>query len=229
MNKSILILAASAAILGASAAEPVAKEEVRTLHAAKASPSIVVDGALDEPIWKNAEWSRPFIPGNSEAKFRDSAATVAVAFDDEAAYFALRGPYPADTRPKPYKSDVLADVFAMLISPSGGAIYEIWLRPEGRVMACRYLGAGKKGDSKWRMSKMVGAVKAEPEKNFFSAELRIPFSEFDVVVKGRGEEWRANFMRVGAGSGGWSEWLGLSNRHMVYDATKFGRVVFGKE
>ena len=75
---------------------------------------------------------------------------------------------------------------------------------------------------------MVGVVKAEPEKNFFSAELRIPFSEFDVVVKGRGEEWRANFMRVGAGSGGWSEWVGLSKQRMVYDATKFGRVVFGK-
>ena len=118
---------------------------------------------------------------------------------------------------------------AMLISPIEGAIYEISLLPKGRVMACRYLGAVKKGDQKWRMSKMVGVVKAEPEKNFFSAELRIPFSEFDVVVKGRGEEWRANFMRVGAGSGGWSEWLGLSNRHMVYDATKFGRVVFGKK
>ena len=76
---------------------------------------------------------------------------------------------------------------------------------------------------------MVGAVKAEPEKNFFSAELRIPFSEFNVVVKGRGEEWRANFIRNGAGSGGWSEWVGLSKQRMVYDAAKFGRVVFGKE
>ena len=228
MNKSILVLAAFAAILGVSAAEPVANEEVCTLHAAKAE-SIVVDGALDEPVWQNAEWSRPFIPGNSEAKFRETAATVAVAFDDNAAYFALRGPYPADAKPKPYKGDVLADVFAMLISPAEGVIYEVWLRPEGRIMACRYLGAVKKGDQKWRMSKMVGVAKAEPEKHFFSAELRIPFSEFDVAVKGRGEEWRANFMRVGAGSGGWSEWVGLSKQRMVYDAAKFGWVVFGKK
>lgn len=229
MDNSILILAAVAAILGASAAEPVAKEEVRTLHAAKASPSIVVDGALDEPVWKNAEWSRPFIPGNSEAKFRDSAATVAVAFDDKAAYFALRGPYPADAKPRPHKCEVLADTFGMLISPVEGVSYEIWLLPNGRISACWYRAPEKRDGSTWRMSKMVGAVKAEPEKNFFSAELRIPFSEFDVVVKGRGEEWRANFIRNGAGGGGWSEWLGLSNRHMVYDATKFGRVVFGKK
>ena len=227
MNNSILILAAVAAILGASAAEPVAKEKVLTLHAAKASPSIDVDGALDEPVWKNAEWSRPFIPGNSAAKFTNTAATVAAAIDDKAAYFALRGPYPADAKPKPYKGDVLADVFAMLISPAEGVIYEVWLRPEGRIMACRTVG--KKDGSKWRMSKMVGVAKAEPEKNFFSAELRIPFSEFDVAVKGRGEEWRANFMRVGAGSGGWSEWVGLSKQRMVYDAAKFGRVVFGKK
>ena len=98
----MLILAAFAAILGASAKELVAKEKVLTLHAAKASPSIDVDGALDEPVWKNAEWSRPFIPGNSAAKFTNTAATVAAAFDDEAAYFALRGPYPADARPRPH-------------------------------------------------------------------------------------------------------------------------------
>ena len=228
MNNSTLILAAFAAILGASAAEPVAKEKVSALHAVKV-PSISVDGALDEPVWKNAEWSRPFIPGNSDAKFTNTAATVAAAFDDEAAYFALRGPYPADAKPRPRKGDVLADVFAMLIGPSEGNIYEIWLLPEGRIMACRYLGAGEKGDPKWRMSKMVGAVKAEPEKNFFSAELRIPFSEFNVAVKGKGEEWRANFIRTGAGSGGWSEWVGLSKQRMVYDAAKFGRVVFGKK
>jgi len=171
------ITLAAALPVPAPAAEP---DEPRVARAIRADPPPAIDGALDDPIWRRAPWHGGFVqrkpefgpPGTYETEF-------AVAYDDDAIYFALRCHVPHRdrivSRLTRRDRDGDYDQIAVHLDPrlDGRTGYGFWVNPAG------VLQDGSWSSDTW-LSKAWDSVfeaRTRIEEQAWTAEMAIPLDE----------------------------------------------------
>ena len=193
-----------------------------TAYVVEAKTAIAVDGALDEPAWKQAA---PLALGTMTGRGRPSAATeVRLLHRDGQLFigFRLAEPRVARMRRKVTKFD--------------GPAYqddsvEIFLSPRGGSRWCQFIVAAGGGllDSKdrnkaWNSGARHGVVVGSKS---WSVELAIPFSALG-VGKGKLGTWRGNFYRSRhAGVRGENNAWSPTGRGDYDVPERFGRIEFG--
>ena len=194
---SILLLATASA--GAPAATPSDSlfAHLPEIHAVRLTSPITIDGVLDEPVWSQAEPVTQFIQRDPNQGAAPSQKTeVRIAYDDKAFYIGARmwDTHPDSIIARLARRDVFvnADRFAIFVDPfhdrRNGYYFEI--------NAAGTLYDGTLYNCDWDESSWDGVwqAKAKIDKQGWSAEVRIPFSQ----LRFRRQErylWGINFRR----------------------------------
>ena len=216
-----------------------------------ADAPITIDGALDEPAWRSAVDTGPFVdpgtgrpatrlPVGGRAKLLWDDASLYVAFDVRDR--ALRGGFPADAvDPHLWERDTVE----LMIDPDGDGdnrdYYEIQVSPQNLVFDSRFDDynaprggeRGPFGHQAWSAHlesavRLRGSIDDDgDEDDGYVVELRVPWSSFDRARRAppaAGDTWRMNLYAMqDDGGAAWSPILGQGNFHR---ASRFGRVRF---
>ncbi len=232
------VLAARIPVRGVPAPPPLPR-----LIAVRATEPIRLDGVLDEPTWRLAPASAPFVaPGTGAAL--PWTTRVQAAWDDERLVLAFDCPDPDvwgtfTRRDEPLWTQEAVEAF--LDADGDGEEYvELQVSPRG-VLFDSYLPGHRKNQDDWDADLEVG-VKVqgtlddrEDRDQGWRVELAVPWKD----VQGRspdplrlpprpGDTWRANFFRLDANrgepprAGAWSPPL-VGDFHAL---PRFGRLVF---
>ncbi|HOX44336.1 MAG TPA: carbohydrate-binding family 9-like protein [Myxococcota bacterium] len=213
------------------------------LVAVRATGPIQADGELDEPVWKLAPPSAPFVaPGNGAAL--PWSTRVQAAWDDQALYLAFDCPdtdvWGAFTRrDEPLWTQEAVEAF--LDADGDGQEYiELQASPRG-VVFDSYLPGHRRNQDDWNAElrvgvKVRGTLDARGDQDQgWRVELAVPWQD----AQGRspdplrtpplpGDVWRANFFRLDANqgepprAGAWSPPL-VGDFHAL---PRFGQLVF---
>jgi len=229
MMKTLRVLMAAAGIPAACCAA----EGDSLLPAAKVSSAVVADGRLDEPVWSEAEWSRPFALPDREtavngvferapAKFVENAATMAAAFDRDALYVAVKAPFPSDVKPAACKTGGYCDPVSLFLCPVSGYVFQLVFKPDGTLEKFKYT---EEMPSRRDWTPEGIAAAATSGENVYTVEFKIPFVAFGVTVPSPGRAWRMNALRTGKSCGGRSDWCSVGGRY--YSPALYGQLVFG--
>lgn len=196
---------------------------------------IVVDGRLDEPAWKAAEWTAPWsVLGRENAnvnglfetaddKFAKNASTAALLHDDENLYVAIRSPFPADVPPV-VKGGVIwgDDHVEFFLQIDGDAYFQVAVNSAGKTSFIKFDG-GNGLRRTWNPTHIE--AKAVCGQASFDVEMRIPFSDLGPKRPSDGTLWRGNFARDGRSCGGLSTWAPVGMNFCSQQG--FGSFVFG--
>ncbi len=214
---------------------------------------IAIDGKLDEPAWKTAPSTGPFIdvrsaeanttfPVNGSARLLWNARALFVAF--EVTDNDVVGGFPKDEKdPKLWTKDTVE----LMIDPDGDGdnsdYYEIQINPQNLVFDSQFdrynepkqEPNGPFGHQEWS-AELVSAVlvqgtldKPDDQDKGYTVEAMIPWKSFGKAQKAPpelGDTWRMNFYAMQNNGGvAWSAILGQGNFHK---ASRFGRVLFAE-
>jgi hypothetical protein len=218
------------------------------------STLIKLDGKLDEPAWKSAAETGPFIDvrNGKAATGSPVQGSARLLWDKEALYVgfevsdkSLTGGF-SKTEVDPHLWT--KDTVEIMIDPDGDGdnkdYYEIQVNPQNLVFdsqfddynAPRGGSNGPFGHQDWS-AKLTSAVslsgtldKADDEDKGYTVEIKVPWSSFakaKAAPPTLGAEWRINFYAMQDNGGvAWSPILGQGNFHK---ASRFGRVVFAEK
>ncbi len=211
---------------------------------------IVIDGKLDEPLWKKAARTGPFVDVGSGKVRRDLPITseARVFYDDAFFYVAfevqdatIHGGFPTDALdPHLWERDTVE----IMLDPDGDGdnkdYYEIQVNPQNLVFDSHFDDynlprggpAGPFGHQEWKSGivssvKLTGTMDDDSDRdNSYSVEAKIPWASFHQTATQPplGKTWRVNFYAMKDNGGvGWSPILGQGNFHK---ASRFGRLRF---
>jgi len=196
---SILIITAAsvAADVAAAAAQPPADGR-RTVTAVEAREPIVVDGALDEAVWIEAEPATGFVQAEPhEGAPATEATEVRIAYDHDALYVAVRC---ADTATAAIINDIRKDFtageqdsFELILDTfadrRNGFVFVI--NPVGAKSDAQIANEGRDVNTSWDG---VWSVATKRDAGGWTAEIRIPFKTLRFDGGGTGV-WGVNFSR----------------------------------
>lgn len=238
-------LVADFAVQGASPQVPPAPKRL-VVRKLKAGTVLGIDGKLDEPAWKDAVSTGPFV-NTMDGSPAAQAASAKALWDDQALYVAFEF---ADndvwgTLDKHDDKLWTQEAAEMFIDPDGdGRTYiELQVSPKN-VTFDSWLQAYRQNDNAWDSGVQTGVQvsgtlnKRDDNDTGWTVEMRIPMA----AVKGRleqvrgvppqpGTEWRANFFRMDLPAGkpqsgtGWSPPL-IGDFHALH---RFGTLVFADD
>ncbi len=171
----------------------------RAVMAAKTDAPIVVDGALDEQVWRTAEPAADFVQAEPhEGEPATEATEVRVAFDRDALYIGVvcrdgdtRSAIVNDIR-KDFTAgeqdtfEVILDTFA---DRRNGFVFVI--NPAGAKSDAQIANEGRDVNASWDA---VWFVATRRDASGWSAEIRIPFKTLR-FARGANHEWGINFSR----------------------------------
>ena len=211
---------------------------------------VVLDGILDEPIWKKAARTGPFVDVGSGKVRRDLPVTseARVFYDDDFLYVAfevqdatIHGGFPTDALdPHLWERDTVE----IMLDPEGDGdnkdYYEIQVNPQNLVFDSHFDDynlprggpSGPFGHEDWKSGlssgvKLNGSLDDDSDRdNSYFVEAKIPWRSFRQTASGppMGKTWRVNFYAMKDNGGvGWSPILGQGNFHK---ASRFGRLRF---
>jgi hypothetical protein len=232
---------------GAKDPRSVIKELVA--HRLPPGETIHVDGRLDEPAWKAAESTGPFVDvgsgrpnpalvpqGNARVLWDDTYLYVGFEVADK----KVHGGWPAGARdPHLWEKDTVE----IMLDPDGDGddkdYYEIQINPQNLVFDTQYddynspngNGRGPFGHEEWSAG-LTSAVEVHgtldddsDTDQGYTVEAKIPWASFTKAQKSPpvpGTTWRMNFYAMKNNGGtAWSPILGMGNFHR---ASRFGRV-----
>ena len=211
---SVLALRAGSQALRDSAQSPTAAEALglRTMHAMRLEgPAPVIDGKLDEPIWRTAPIATDFVRSHPHPGTIAGQRTVArIAYDNEALYVGLRmydstpagilAPFPR--RDDETRSDwVFVEIDSRHDHRSG---FSFGVNPRG-VQVDGSWSDDVLYNSAWNA---VWEVNARIDSLGWTAEYRIPFSQLSMSRNEAGGELvlGINFYRYSPHAGEVSNW-----------------------
>jgi len=171
----------------------------RTVTAVEAAAPIVVDGALDEQVWRDAEAAADFVQAEPhEGEPATEATEVRVAFDRDALYIgvvcrdgAAQAAIVNDIR-KDFTAgeqdsfEVILDTFA---DRRNGFVFVV--NPAGAKSDAQIANEGRDVNTSWDA---VWSVATRRDGSGWSAEIRIPFKTLR-FERGPNREWGVNFSR----------------------------------
>jgi hypothetical protein len=177
---------------------------------ARRTKDFVPDGDLSKKVWKRATWVEFDHDMSGRTTFSNSATRVAVAWSDDALYFAFKCKYDALNV---YQGE---DVSKERLGLWDRDVAEVFLNPRPEIITHYYefevapnnqwvdLEINKTkdpfGDANWN-SGFAHATKIDARNHIWTAELRIPLNSIKVASIRPGALWRVNFFRA-AGFGG---------------------------
>jgi hypothetical protein len=194
-------------------------------HAVWARTPPVIDGSLDDACWAAAQTLRPFARHTGRRSAAEQTQ-VRVCFNQEALFIGFEcfdaHMESATSVTRQRDSDVFRDnAVEVFLHPHPGQ------QPSYYHLAANTLGTRfdelESGDPagwnpEWRV-----AVRKFADR--WVAEMAIPWQELGLAVPGAGEEWRANFCRVGGSQGETSAWsctYGGFHRPERFGVLRFG-------
>jgi hypothetical protein len=232
--------------VGPASAPKVVEPSVPRLIARKVSGPIKLDGKLDEPDWKAAQRTGPFVNtlSNEAGAFE---ARAQVLYDNDAFYcaFTVADDYLKTRFTKDDEHLWEEDTVEIMFDPDGDArnYFELQVSPRGVHFDTRYDAPRDPkpfGHVDWSSQVRAGVDvtgkldakdKAHPDVGY-TVELRVPWSAFAVgeppaARPATGDTWRINFFVMdsrekGQRAVGWSAPM-VGDFHTL---AKFGRVVF---
>jgi hypothetical protein len=218
-------------------------------HRLPPGSTITIDGRLDEPAWKAAESTGPFVDVRTgqQNPALPTQGSVKLLWDDKFLYVGfevsdkkVHGGWPAGARDAHLWEK---DTVEMMLDPDGDGdnkdYYEIQVNPQNLVFDTQYddynspngNGRGPFGHEEWSAN-LVSAVQVHgtldddsDEDQGYTVEMEIPWASFTKAQKvppAPGTTWRMNFYAMKNNGGtAWSPILGMGNFHR---ASRFGRV-----
>jgi hypothetical protein len=236
---------------GASSADP--RRTIKAMDALRlpAGATLAIDGRLDEPAWRGARSTGPFVDVGSgrESPALPTQGSARLLWDDQYLYVGfevtdkkVHGGWPLDGgahEPHLWEKDTVE----IMIDPDGDGdnkdYYEIQINPQGLVFDTQYddynspngNGRGPFGHEEWS-SQLTRAVVVHgtldddrDEDQGYTVEAKIPWSSFTKAQHApplADSTWRMNFYAMKNNGGtAWSPILGMGNFHR---ASRFGRV-----
>jgi len=201
----------------------------RMVHAVKLRTPIVLDGAIGDEAWADAQPTGEFVQAEPhEGQPSTETTEVRIAFDDEALYFAV---YCRDTeaarlvvndirkdfvQAEQDSFEVLLDTFA---DRRNGFVFVT--NPEGAKSDTQIANEGREVNTNWDA---VWHVVARRQPDGWSAEIRIPFKtlRFD---PGDGRTWGVNFARRIRRKNEVAYWSPVPRAYSIYRASQGGNLV----
>ena len=243
---SILLAVLLAFIAPASAQD----EDVATYTAPRTATQLVIDGVLDDDVWKRAPEAlmHEAFTGDAIPK----TTTVRLLWDDTYLYIGLYG--EDDDAWATYDEDDAnlweEEAFETFIDPEkrGHTYYEINVNPLGRVVDLFIANTGNASDTpefrslrEWDAEGLKHAVHVEgsPRKGtrdaWWSAEIAVPFTELWIAERTPprvGDVWRMNFFRIERGAtddtkDDWRASFSNTKGQGFHAPRRFGKVTFG--
>lgn len=192
---------------------------------AKVSP--VIDGKLDEKIYSEVEWTKPFrvlgrenteINGvwvNADDKFNSVAGTAALLYDDNNVYAAYRCPVLNGMKA------TAGDGIEFFLRPDNGVTWQMLVQADGSNQTLSYATPY----SNAVFGKIDGAKSAAAiADGIFTVELMIPLKSMGLKsAPVAGDLWRGNFCRTGDTCGGLSTWSPVGTFFFAPDG--FGKLI----
>ncbi|NLZ60294.1 MAG: hypothetical protein GX901_06500, partial [Lentisphaerae bacterium] len=192
------------------------------LRAQRISGQVIIDGKLNEGFYDSVEWSAPFmVLGNmsqdinglwveADSKFKRSAATATLFYDEAFIYAAFKVPFPEDMQPKAEmqtgQNIWQDDCIEFFLHPGGERYFQILVNAKGAWQGLQHtIGGGN--PLAWNSESIKVAAVLEQQQ--FSVELAVPYAEIGKTAAKPGEYWRGNFAREGATCGGLSTWAAV--------------------
>jgi hypothetical protein len=228
-----------------------ARRAIKELDALRLAPgaAITIDGRLDEPAWRGAKSTGPFVEVAS-GRANPAAPTLGetrILWDDQFLYAGfevtdkkVHGGWPAGAK-DPHLWD--KDTVEIMLDPDGDGdnkdYYEIQVNPQNLVFDTQYddynspngNGKGPFGHEEWSANLTSAVVvhgtlddDSDVDQGY-TVEAKIPWASFTKaqhVPPVAGSTWRMNFYAMKNNGGtAWSPILGMGNFHR---ASRFGRV-----
>lgn len=200
-------------------------EEKREIEANFVYQPILIDGVLEEDVWKKADWQGDFWLITGEGKATEWTE-IAVAYDREKLYLAFRAHFKdlnqvrlsVFGRDGPVFYDDSLEVFLDPQSTQSFYYHLAW--NTGEAVYDSYLPwKGVAWNGEWELS-------SSWEDNLWLGEVAIPFSSLGVPPPEAGDVWRVNFNRNSIALGEFSSW---SFTPGTYHAPSFfGELKFSK-
>lgn len=211
------------------------------------SGTVVVDGRLDEPVWRRAAALRPFYPNCGDG--HDSKATEVRPWYDEAALYLGWVCEDRDIqatltqRDSRFWEEEVAEVF--VTANKLDRYFELQWNPLGGVFdAVIYNQLGPNGFSQkftgdWSYTangmrsafRVDGTVGDSADTDrCWVVEVTVPFSDFGVPAPKPGDVWRGNFYRFSRGKNNPEQKLSWSptRRPGFHEPSMFGYLEFGR-
>jgi hypothetical protein len=219
-----------------------------------ATVQVKIDGKLDEPAWKDAATSGPFVnvrTGDAEES-SPVQGSVRVLWNEKNLFLGFEvqdsnivGGFDATAKdPHLWTKDTVE----IMIDPDGDGdnkdYYEIQVGPQNLVFDTQFDEYNKPktepngpfGHQEWS-SKLESAVvidgtldKTDDKDKGYTVEIRVPWSSLNKAKKAPpelGDRWRVNFYAMQDNSGvAWSPILGQGNFHK---ASRFGKIVWAEK
>ena len=178
---------------------------------------IRVDGSLDEPDWRRAEWQSGFLRHKDQSSLAPVQAQFAFAYDSTQLYFAFataeRAPTPVE--PTPRGAWPRGNAVEFFLDP--GATRDVYHQFAANVMGCTYESRVK--DASWDCD---WHAKGAATSSQWCVEAAIPFAGFGRSAPTPGETWSVNVCRNGPFMGPWSP-VGIQ----YHSPEGFGILTFG--
>ena len=189
--------------------------EPRHYDCRRAAAPIVIDGRMNEPSWRHAPWTKPFVDIQGEAEPRPRFRTrVKMLWDDEYLYVAaeLEEPHVWATLTQHDAVIFQDNDFEVFLNPTGDGRnyfeFEINALNTGwDLFLPKPYKQGGRADNSWEIPGLRTAVHVNGTLNDprnrdhgWTVEIAIPWTAYasraDVKRPSAGDVWRVNFSRV---------------------------------
>jgi hypothetical protein len=209
----------------------------------RAATAIAVDGRLDDPAWRDAPWSDPFVDIEGDLRPKPRLATrVKMLWDDRYFYVGadMQEPHLWATLTE-HDSVIFRDHdFEVFIDPNGDnhEYYELEVNALGTtwdlLLPKPYKDDGKAVNG-WELAGLKSAVhlrgtlnQGQDTDDGWSVELAMPWSSLGELARraappANGDQWRVNFSRVewtlrppASSGGGYDKVPGLKEDNWVW-------------
>lgn len=182
----------------------------------KVSKAPVLDGFLNDEVYKQVPWSTPFIVlgqekssiagvwENADDKFVRNAAVATAFCDEKYVYAAFRARFPADTPPD--KSDSVE----FFLQTGTQKTWQVIADTRGKSWHFFYASENS-SNSPWLNHNVKTAVKVH--KDHYAVEMAIPLASLGIKrFPAAGTAWKGNFARFGKSCGGLSTWAPVGQK-----------------
>ena len=247
---------AIAATISLTGVHPHVNTKIPTLRVDKLEPNVVIklDGELDEPAWKDAASTGPFVdvrtgepnkefPVNGEAKvlWNDTGMYIGFSVSESD---VVGGFKKGEVDPHLWTKDAVE----IMVDPDGDGdnkdYYEIQLNPQNLIFDSQFDAYndpkvepnGPFGHQEWSANAKSGVTvdgtldKSTDQDKGYTVEVMIPWKSFGKAAKlppDISSTWRMNFYAMKNNGGvAWSPILGQGNFHK---AARFGRILWTKK
>jgi hypothetical protein len=159
----------------------------------------LIDGKLDDPVWKDAKWQEGFVELGT-GKPADTATRFAVACDDRFLYVAFRCAEPNLDKLKArvtkrddagLYSDDGVELF-VAPGPQRTDYYQFEVNPKGTVADAAGHQSGTVRDAAWNCALQVATTIGEGE---WLVEMAVPLADMELGASASGD-WGINVARV---------------------------------